>query len=237
MKSISLFLTVTLLSFFLFNCLSVCALQDSPAGDDPFTVELVNDHFDDDHTYYDGDDIDVDGTQWDGVMGTEFLVSMEANDPSNSYLELKLLDTEITTGSPLEYPYLYKNITGDFAAEMKFINPIAETYILNFITCVDFANSNQYLVGGFPMAPVWNFWDYNSAHEYGAQVLDAGIGPFVGTNLYYRMTREGNTFNAYSRPHPESNWHNFATFTPSFDFPFSSLKPFMSLFANSPPIL
>ena len=193
----------------------------APAGG---VISVVDDDFDDDHVYYDGTDVDVDGTQWDGVWGSGYLSSMEANNPSDSFLKVQInLNAEPTSigNTPAEYrfPVLYKDVTGDFEAEMKFVNPIGEAYIINFIVCADFALSNDYLAGCFPIAPVWGFWDYQAAHTDGSRTLDAGVGPYTGTNQYYKISRLGNTFNAYSRPNVASNWLNFATYVPSVTYP------------------
>ncbi len=188
----------------------------TPAGG---TINLVNDHFDDDQTYWDGSSVDVNGTQWDGVSGTEFISSMEANNPSDSFLKVEInFDSEPTTGAPRNYPLLYKDVTGDFEAEMKFESPISEPYILGFIVSTDLVNSNQYLTACFPFGTTWGFWDYHSAHINGNQDLDAGVGPVTGSNLYYKMTRIGNTFKSYSKLHSESNWYNFGTYTPAITF-------------------
>jgi outer membrane protein assembly factor BamB len=176
---------------------------------------ILDDHFDSDHTYYDGSTVDVSGTPWDGVYGQQYLEGMDANITSPSCLSMDL-GTNLATsigGSDYAFPMLYKNVSGDFVAEMWIKNPIPEPYIIYLLGCVDTATSNDYMAGAFPMAPVWGFWDYHAAHTAGSRVLDAGVGPYVADNMQFRVVRKGNDFMAYSRPGTGDDWHLFGAYT------------------------
>jgi hypothetical protein len=69
------------------------------------------------------------------------------------------------------------------------------------------------MCGAFPMAPVWGFWDYQAGHSGGTRDLDAGVGPFVASNLCFQIVRAGNTFTSSSRLGPASNWTTFGQYT------------------------
>lgn len=181
-----------------------------------FAQIYLEDSFDSNHVYFDGTTVDVGGTQWDGIFGTQFLDFMNANISNASTLTLKLKSTGDATaidGTNYRFPLLYKDITGDFIAEMEFKNPIPEEYIIHLLCCVDMATSNDYMAGAFPMAPVWGFWDYHAAHTAGERVLDAGVGPFVASNLCFQIVRAGDTFTTSSRLNPSSNWSVFGQYT------------------------
>jgi hypothetical protein len=185
-------------------------------------ITILDDHFDDDHTYWDGTEVDVDGTDWDGLHGTEYLSLVEANNPSDSFLAVSIsLDTDVTSigGTDYRFPFLYKDVTGDFIAEFGIGTLIPEAYVTELMGCIDLTQSNDYMCGAFPMAPVWGFFDYDAAHEAGNRVLDRGNGPYVTSNKYYRLVRSGDSYAAYSRYSPDSNWFEFATYTPAVDHP------------------
>jgi hypothetical protein len=191
----------------------------TPAGGE---IVLLEDDFDDDHTYWDGTEVDVDGTAWDGLHGTEYLSLVEANNPSDSFLAVSIsLDTDVTSigGTDYRFPFLYKDVTGDFIAEFVIGTLVPESYVTELMGCVDLSQSNDYMMGAFPMAQIWGFFDYDAAHEAGNRVLDRGNGPFVASNKYYRLVRTGDSFLSYSKYHPISNWFEFATYTPAVDYP------------------
>jgi hypothetical protein len=194
-------------------------LTVTPAGGE---IILVDDNFDDDHTYWDGTEVDVDGTPWDGVYGTQYLSSLDANETEEGLLSMPvdpLSDPTSIGGTDYAFPLLYKDVTGDFIAEMTVAKPISAEYVIYFLMCADFALSNDYLCGSFPFGTVWNFYNYHAAHTSGDRTLDAGVAPFVTSNLYYRMVRTGDDFFAYSRPSPDSNWFQFGSYTPAVDYP------------------
>jgi len=147
---------------------------------------------------------------------------MDANDTEESLLTMPIDPNSDVTGiggSDYAFPLLYKDVTGDFDAEMIVSKPIRAEYVIYFLMCADLAASNDYLCGSFPFGTTWGFYDYNGAHTAGDRTTDGGVGPFVTSNMYYRMVRIGDDFQAFSRQSPESNWYQFATYTPSVDYP------------------
>jgi len=180
--------------------------------------QVLNDDFNADHTYYDGVTVNTVGTQWDGISGEQFLERMDANFNNHSVLTMKLKDTGDPTSigdSDYRFPLLFKNVSGDFVAEMKIKNPIPDDYIIYLLGCIDPATSNDYMAGAFPVAgPAgWGFYDYDASHTAGARVLDNGIGPYVDNNLCYRVARSGNTFTTYSRLDESQPWTEINTYT------------------------
>ena len=181
-----------------------------------FAAVFMEDDFDSDHVYFDGTTVDVSGTPWTGVFGTQYLDWMNANISNASCLSLKLTTNENFAtsigGTDYAFPFLYTDVTGDFSAEMIVKNPIAEGYIMNLLGIVDLATSNDFMAGVFPVATDWGAYDYVAAHSAGNRNLDYA-SPFVTNNLCYRIDRVGNEFTAYTRLDSISSWNMYGQYT------------------------
>jgi hypothetical protein len=191
-----------------------CVLCGSVFGETVF----MEDTFDSDHVYFDGSSVDVSGTGWTGIFGTQFLDWMNANISNASCLSIKLKATGDATaidGTNYRFPFLYTDVTGDFTAEMIMKNPIPADYIIYLLGVIDIATSNDYMGGSFPVAGPngWGFYDYQAAHAAGNRELDAGLGPYVTNNLCYRVDRVGDEFTLYSRVSSMDPWNMSGQYT------------------------
>jgi len=85
------------------------------------SAETLGDDFSTNHSYWDGSTIDVTGTMWDGVQGTEFASSMDANTTNGGRLTISHGGTanSYVPGPLFDVAALYVEVPEDNAFDAK----------------------------------------------------------------------------------------------------------------------
>jgi hypothetical protein len=162
---------------------------------------VYSDSFDSNHVYWDGSSVDVSGTIWDGVQGTNFLDAsgdsrgLDANQENTGHLTFDHSSTAHDgSASPFDSAAIYRNVTGDFdvKVEMPVLppDPGGDTAFLTLSLAAWTADGTQavHIDNIQSTAQRLRFRDLANPDEYGIATANKS---------WFRMVRTGDQFEGF----------------------------------------